>query len=391
MERRLTVAVAGAGIAGLACAALLGRMGHKVRIFEPARSTAPPGPPVVLTPLVQPVLESLGIARGVAELGTPIRRLLGEDATGRTLFDAELGAAQSIERDLLDALLRAAAEEAGAGITSGAMLLGIDTARRDQDGRILDGRHVRLDLGQEDGPFDLVINAGGAQSALSTPMRSVRYGHLWAITPLEPGLDPGDVVRHRIGTGAQAMLLPLAAIEASPARVMVSWRMTARARQRWLLRDYDGWIEETERLWPDLGFFLERIGGKDQFFCQQTGWRWQAMRDRSGTVHLGDAAHLAPPGLWFGASEALRDAGTLALCCATEGNLDSALTCFTRIRSAQLRPARIRARCTAPLMAWGGITARLLLPRLVTTRSLQETNTSLRTEEHRELPGNTSK
>ena len=82
-----TIGVAGAGIGGLAFAALAAREGHRVVVFDQFEAPQPVGSGLVIQPVGQTVLQAAGAEAAMA-LGQPIRRMLGHEArTGRRVLD----------------------------------------------------------------------------------------------------------------------------------------------------------------------------------------------------------------------------------------------------------------------------------------------------------------
>ena len=60
MGRRLEIVVAGAGVAGLACAAALGRAGHSVTVVEQAPALGEVGAGLQLSPNAVRALDWMG-------------------------------------------------------------------------------------------------------------------------------------------------------------------------------------------------------------------------------------------------------------------------------------------------------------------------------------------
>ncbi len=109
--RRLDIAIAGCGVAGLACATLLRAQGARVVVYDRLRTPAPLGSGLILQPVGLHVLDEIGIGARMRELGARIDRLYGKsgerivldvryDALGR---DAACGV--SVHRGALFQLL----------------------------------------------------------------------------------------------------------------------------------------------------------------------------------------------------------------------------------------------------------------------------------------------
>ncbi len=87
MRQPLDIAIVGAGVTGLACAALLARDGHRVVVHERFESSRPLGSGLMLQPTGQAALERLGLLREIEALGARVDRLHGVTDKGATIFD----------------------------------------------------------------------------------------------------------------------------------------------------------------------------------------------------------------------------------------------------------------------------------------------------------------
>lgn len=74
----LRIAIAGAGIGGLACAAGLARAGHAVQVFDQFAAPAPVGSGLVVQPVGLQVLARLDAETRALALGNRIHRMLGQ-------------------------------------------------------------------------------------------------------------------------------------------------------------------------------------------------------------------------------------------------------------------------------------------------------------------------
>ncbi|WP_313350216.1 FAD-dependent monooxygenase [Paracoccus sp. (in: a-proteobacteria)] len=81
------IAIAGAGIGGLAAAALLAREGHDVTLFERFSAPRPLGSGLVIQPVGLAVLDLIGAGEDVRRLSSPIARMLGHEVRGRKALD----------------------------------------------------------------------------------------------------------------------------------------------------------------------------------------------------------------------------------------------------------------------------------------------------------------
>ena len=88
MQRPLDIAIVGAGVTGLACAALLARDGHRVVVHERFEASRPIGSGLMLQPTGQAALARLGLLDDVEALGARVDRLHGVTTTARRSTDA---------------------------------------------------------------------------------------------------------------------------------------------------------------------------------------------------------------------------------------------------------------------------------------------------------------
>ena len=83
-----SIAIAGGGIAGLACAALLAREGARVVVHDRMDAPAPVGSGLILQPVGLAVLDQIGVGGRLRALGAPIKRLFGRvQPSGRVVLD----------------------------------------------------------------------------------------------------------------------------------------------------------------------------------------------------------------------------------------------------------------------------------------------------------------
>lgn len=92
MPERFEVAIAGAGVAGLATALAFRKTGAKVTILEQARAFAPVGAGILLQANGLMVLDALGLGDQVRAQGTAMPRFLLRNSCGRCLASTEMNA-----------------------------------------------------------------------------------------------------------------------------------------------------------------------------------------------------------------------------------------------------------------------------------------------------------
>ena len=86
--KELQISIAGAGIGGLAAAALLAKAGHRFTVYDQFDAPRPVGSGLVIQPVGQMVLDAVGAGDAARAMGAPLRRMLGHEArTGRPVLD----------------------------------------------------------------------------------------------------------------------------------------------------------------------------------------------------------------------------------------------------------------------------------------------------------------
>ena len=179
----MDIAVAGAGVAGLAVASFLRRQNHHVVVYDKLPEPAPVGSGLIIQPTGQAVLEALGLNRDLRARGARIDRLFGRtDGSGRIVLDVHylpLGAdahGVATHRAALFDLLLNAALNAGALFERGREVVRAETSAG--------GAALSFSDGRRSPSFDIVIDAMGVRSPLIPRSNSfLDYGAIWANAP----------------------------------------------------------------------------------------------------------------------------------------------------------------------------------------------------------------
>ena len=314
MSRRLTIAIAGAGIGGLAAAALLAPE-HDVTVYDQFEAPRPVGSGLVLQPVGLSVLDLCGAGDEARSLGARITRMQGDEAKrGRRILDVSYDRpggpvhGVAIHRAALFGALYRAALARGARVVPAMRIISApkDGARR----WLEDAQGARL------GPFDLVVDAGGAASVLS-PMqaRPLRYGAIWGAVPWPTETDlPKDQLSQRYRAASRmAGVLPLGRIDPQgPQLAAVFWSLPRPALDLWPQADISAWKAEVIALWPAMEPFLRTITAPQDMTPARYSHGTLRRPWAPGLFHIGDAAHRASPQLGQGANMALLDALALA-------------------------------------------------------------------------------
>lgn len=320
------IAITGAGMGGLAAATLLAKDGHQVSLFERFDTPRPLGSGLVVQPVGLAVLDILGAGAEARELGAPLTRMLGHSGS-RIALDVVYRPDQpglAMHRAALFHVLWQAATSAGITPLTG------QTATATRETR--DGIHL-ITNDMEHGPFDLIVDASGAGSALSPlKARSLPFGAVWAHVPWPAtDLPPTELRQHYHAARRMAGILPIGCLPGDPTpRAAVFWSLSADALDAWQNRSLADWKTEVATFWPAMTPFLDGITDKSQLTPARYSHGSLRRPYQGRLVHIGDAAHRASPQLGQGANMALLDA--LALALALRLPLDEALPAYHRSR-----------------------------------------------------------
>lgn len=313
----LDVAIAGCGVAGLSAALLLARDGHRVTLFDRFTAPGPIGSGLMLQPTGMAVLASLGLAEDIMACGARIGRLHGE-AGGRIVLDVRYSAladpascAIGIHRASLFDILHRAVQQMAIPIRTSSEVIAV----RDQ--------RLAFAAGNEDGPFDLIVDALGTKTPLASPTgRDLSYGALWA-NVRSPGadFDPAALVQRYRHASVMAGVMPIG--RASPGGEEQSaffWSLRAQDRGRWLADGIAAWKAEVLALWPATRPILDQFDTPEQLTFARYAHRTVRQPVQGRLIQIGDAWHSASPQLGQGANMALLD--TYALAAGLRGGRD---------------------------------------------------------------------
>ena len=336
MNRKLQVAVVGAGLGGLTTAGFLQRAGFAVTVFEQAESFSRIGAGIILSANAMKALRRLGIERRLIETGIkPGCYISRAWDSGETLYEIEFNAASeerfggpymNIHRGDLHAVMERV-------VTPGTIafnhrLIGIDETNR----------AVRLSF--ENGvkaDFDVVIGCDGLRS-------KVRECLLGSEAPRFVG-----AVAHRAIFPSARLLgfkIPDCAKWWGPDRHILPYFMTSRRDEVYVIgvtpahnweseeaslpSSREAFVESFAHFHGDLRRVLEAAENVTVWpiYDRERNDRWSGGR----IVLSGDACHPMRPYMAAGGCMAIEDGAILSRCLETFDDLAEAFRCYEETR-----------------------------------------------------------
>lgn len=312
MIQPIDIAIVGAGIGGLTAAAALADQGHSVVIFDQFEKPRPVGSGLVIQPVGQSVLDQIGAGASAFRHGRAIYHMEGLEAdSGRTVLNVHYGPKDGARFGL--AIQRPALFEAvfRAAMAAGARL---EMAR---PVRSRDGARLHFEDGSSEGPFDLIVDASGSNSVLSTlKARPLPFGAVWGTVPWpEEARLPKGLLAQRYRCASQMIgVMPSGTREGDPCETAtIFWSLPVAGFEAWQKRGRDAWLAEVAATWSDALPFFEQISDLGQMTTARYSHGTLRRTVAPGFAIIGDAAHRASPQLGQGANMAMLDAWALAL------------------------------------------------------------------------------
>ena len=326
--RRLEIAVAGCGVAGLAAALFLARADFRVTLFDQLERPAPVGSGLLLQPAGLTVLEALGLAPDTARLGRRIDALQGSAMpSGRMVLDVSYAAlgrdvhALAIHRAALFNALFGAVAAANIPVETGCRIVSLDARSGSQLAFLCDGD-------RRFGPFDLVIDALGVRSPLSGLRGGwLPFGALWVNVDRPAGCEfPAHALTQRYRRAAHmAGILPIGRPRTDGHdQLAFLWSLKADDYARWRAQPLDVWRADVAKLWPQAAAIVAPIAEHEAFIFARYRHGIAPRPLLPGVIAIGDAAHATSPQLGQGANMALLDALALADALVTTGTIEAA-------------------------------------------------------------------
>ncbi|MDH3666752.1 MAG: FAD-dependent monooxygenase [Paracoccaceae bacterium] len=334
--RSLDIGIAGAGVAGLAAAALLARAGHQITVYDQFPAPAPVGSGLMIQPVGLAVLGQLGLAEEMIALASPITRLLGRtEPRGRAVLDVRYPRGYrglAVQRGALFDLLYRTAVQTGARVVPGTRVSGTE----EQGGKI-----ALLTNSGALGPFDLALDCLGPRSALCpVAAADLAFGALWGLVdwPEDGPFDDGHLAQRYRAASVMAGVLPVGrARPRTPRKATFFWSLRMADHAAWLARPLDDWKAEVLELWPDCACLLDRIRDHRDLTFARYAHRTLGRPVSGRLAHLGDSYHATSPQLGQGANMALLDAMALAVAVEQCADVETTLARYAALRRWHVR------------------------------------------------------
>lgn len=340
MGKRLDIAIAGAGIGGLALGTLLGRDGHRVRIFEQFETPKPIGSGLMLQQTGLAVLDKLGLRAEIDALGTRIERLWGLTTPSlRPVLDVRYAKWREdvyglgVQRGLVFEALYKAAQAAGVELVLAAPVAEMSP----------DAPELVLQSGERVTGLDLAVYAHGARSRLTRSDRGVDlpYGALWATLPWpENGRFDATALEQRYFKASQMTgVMPSGRLAPdAPQTLTYFWSIRGDREADWRRSALDEWKAGAISLWPETEPLMQHIRSHDDLtFARYRHHTSKHPIAGPGFARIGDAWHAASPQLGQGANMALLDAWALAQAIKQAPDMSAALHAYLRLRRGHVR------------------------------------------------------
>ncbi len=333
----LNIAIAGAGIGGLAAAAFLARQGHAITVYDQFDAPRPVGSGLVIQPVGLAVLDAIGAGAAARSAGNKITRMLGHESdSGARVLDVwydNSGTGETyglaIHRASLFQAVLDAAEAAGITLVPNHRVTALTP------------HHLSFANGARSPWFDLIVDASGAAGVVGhMNAKPLPYGAIWGTVPWPKTTDlPRNQLTQSYRRADRMMgVLPCGTLPGgSQQQTAIFWSMPREAYGAWREAPLDHWKAEASDLWPEFAPFLGTIQSHDQMTIARYSHGTLRAPYGDHLAIIGDSAHRASPQLGQGANMALLDAQALAQALECERNIPVALRHYAAARRWHVR------------------------------------------------------
>jgi 2-polyprenyl-6-methoxyphenol hydroxylase-like FAD-dependent oxidoreductase len=369
-----SIAIIGAGPAGLASALYVKRAGHHPVIFERFEQAAPIGSGLMLQPTGLTVLDDLGLLPAMLALGHKIHKLAGADAkSGRTVLDVRYDSQKggrfglAVNRPALFDVLLEEVSKQGIELVTGTP---VDAAKADADAIELTGSSAK-----SIGRFDLAIDTSGARSKLRHLARvpcepkPLPYGALWAMLDWRSeGFEAHALTKRYDKASVMAGVLPTGKLnETGPEKTAFFWSIKPEMFAQVQKAGIEAWKSEVVGYWPECAVYLDQISSFDDMTLAQYGHHTLLAPIGNRVAFIGDSAHSTSPQLGQGANMALLDARALFHALETGGDVADVLERYAKARRWHMRLFQAFSAAFTPFYQSDSASLAFIRDRLVST------------------------
>ncbi len=342
-------------------------------VFERFDAPKPVGSGLILQPTGLTVLAGLGLLDAMLLRGARIDRLYGADAkSGRTVLDVQYGALKggrfglAVHRAALFGVLHEAVARAG---------ISIETSRDVSDMEAgASSAFLMTGEGRRIGPFDLVVDASGARSALRRHAerpcepKPLAYGAFWASLDWRGGFAADRLAQRYDRASVMAGVLPIGRVEPG-GRDMAAffWSLKPSDAEKVKAAGLRAWKDRVLACWPETEALVEQIDGFDSLTLARYGHHTLKRPAGRRLAAIGDAAHSTSPQLGQGANMALLDAAALAHALAKTSSVEEALDGYCRSRRRHVRLFQALSRAFTPFYQSDSVLLPFIRDRFVAT------------------------
>jgi len=337
----LSVAVVGAGFAGLATACMLARCGHQVTVFEKFDQPESIGAGILIQPSGLAAMRALGIHDQVVAHGAKVDHLLGVTARQRPVVNVRYQRWQP--------------GAFGLGLHRGVLFDALWRQAQACGVKMLTGHEVRELRGLQVG-HDLVVIADGnrsslrGQTGLACSDSLYPWGAVWAVLR-DPQQQYGSTLWQWY-RGARQMLgiMPTGLAPGGEGPVVsLFWSLRADQYGAWRDAGLEAFKREVLALHSGCGDLLDQIESLEDLTWARYHDVVMPAYHTDRCVVVGDAAHATSPQLGQGTNLALLDAVVLCDCLKQGVPVAQALERYTQLRRGHLHFYGQASRWLTPL------------------------------------------